>query len=437
MRLHPLSTVTSDPVDAPGGDEPSSRGEEKALDTRAVETASERKPALPAGTEWVSTLGRLEALAAPWQALVERDPGASLFQSHPWLTAWLRHHPSSTPAVLIARQGERLTAAIPLCLHEARIGPFLLRTLRFAGDTAADYCDALVDPECPEDIAALWAQLRRRDAWDLMELRALPESSRLLQLAAADARVLRRHLQHQERVPYLELTGAWRELVARGLRAEMQRQRRRLHARGNVTLEVARTPNEVDDLLAQLAALHAARRPSRQQASLFQFAGEREWLRALCHDLLARDQLFLCRLAVNGEAAAVGLYFLWRRRLLCYTATYSDAFARFGPVHLLRMALLEHARGLDLADIHDFGRGAEACLPRWTRQARQLDRLLLARPTAAGRAAFFGLEQARAFLKKQHRLAGRARELRERLARRRCIGCGMLRCRASLSGGEA
>ena len=366
-------------------------------------------------SERITDASALEALAPAWDALAGISPGAHVFQSYPWLATWLRHRPDGAPAVLIARRGAQLTAALPLCAHDVGWGPFRLRTLRFAAEDA-DFADALWDPEHPEDLAALWIELLSSRDWHLIDLRNVPEDAYLTTLAQAAAGPLQVQVQRMDAEPYLDITVDWRESVPKSQRPKLLRRRRQLQDKGTVAFDVADSSAEVDTMLGQFAALHVARWQARGETSVFRFATYRAWLRDLCRDLLRRGQLYLCRLALNDDPVGMGLYFLSGRRLVNHLFAFSEAYKQYGPVHLLVMAVIEDARSRGLADVHDFGRGDEEYKLRWTRQAQGLDRLLIARPSLPGLAAFRWSATAKPWLWRHSRLHAVARELRRRWA---------------------
>lgn len=369
-------------------------------------------------TECIACADDLSRVAGAWDDLARRTPGASVFQTATWLATWLRHHPDAEPVISFVRRGERLTAALPLCKHGLGIGPVRVLVLRFAADNDSDYCDALSDPEYPGDLAALWSDVMARGGWHLLDLRYVPSASSLGGLVAS-CYPLRVACQTQDLSPYLDLSRDWRESVTRGQRAEVLRRRRRLGELGDVRFDVAANDAEIDVMLRQLAGLHRARWDARGETSMFHFPGYHVWLGDVCRDLMRRGELYLCRLAVDADPVSMGLYFLWQRRILCYTSVFSEAYSRYGPVHLLIMAVVEDARARGLARVHDFGRGSEEYKMRWTQQTQALNRFLVARGTLKGTASFMWGAHAKPFLWRHQRLGTALREARRRAALRR------------------
>ncbi|HOM81659.1 MAG TPA: GNAT family N-acetyltransferase [Armatimonadota bacterium] len=369
----------------------------------------------PAGrVEIIEEPRRLEAISTAWDQLAEKDPRAHVFQGCPWLSTWLRHYPRARPFLLVFWRDDEMTAALPLCAYDLGRGWCRMRTLRFIADNNSDYCDALSDPDHPNDLGVLWEHLTRRKDWHLLDLRYLPEGSQVATLSHAAGQRFWSLRQRLDAAPYIDLRTDWRERVPRNHRTEVLRRWRRVQEQGQVTFEIARTPEEADMMLDQLARMHIARWQGRHETSVFHFADYRRWVHDVCHELLKRDQLYLCRLSLDGRPMSMALAFLQSRRLLRYTSTFDEAYSRFGPVHLLLMAVVEDLRANNIADVHEFGRGWEAYKARWTHQAHAIERILVARVSAVGLAAFWWAGHLKPFVWNHERLGTLLREGRRR-----------------------
>ncbi|HOQ30202.1 MAG TPA: hypothetical protein PLH36_15805 [Armatimonadota bacterium] len=155
--------------------------------------------------ECISTPARLRARATAWQELLNRDPHATAYQSIPWLLTWMARHPSATPAVLIARRGEAVTAALPLCAYPLRFPGRKIHVIRFLADNDCDYCTALSNPEFPEDLSSLWNAVLECRAWSLIDLRYVTGESPLVTLAAAPRSGFLVDRQQQDTAPFLDI----------------------------------------------------------------------------------------------------------------------------------------------------------------------------------------------------------------------------------------
>jgi len=368
--------------------------------------------------ERVLSVEHLESLADAWNALAQRDPQARIFQSHTWLCTWLRYHHCDRMEILVARRGDRLTAVLPLCAHTRGFGPLSLRVLRFAADNDSDYCDALSDPEYPQDLGALWTALRECDDWHVLDLRYVPEQGNVTRLLPARDTGILLVRQRNDIAPYMDLTEDWRKSLSKQRRDNILRRTRRLREKGVLSFEVAAHPESVDEMLAQMAKIHVARWQARGQTSMFCFEEYRAWLQAFCQRLLRARQLYLCRLALNGDPVSIGLYFLDGRRILGYISTFAASYADYSPGHILEAMVIDDVRARSLAEIDDFGRGGEEYKLQWAREVTVLDRFLVARKTLAGVPAFWWATQIQPFLWRNHHLGTLAREARRRMALR-------------------
>ena len=95
--------------------------------------------------ELITTRERLAALDVPWRLLCE-STGADVFQSHAWITAWSNSTAGRGDRlrIAVAWRGDELVAALPLVIRPG----FLLRSLEWASEYLADYCDALMRAGC-------------------------------------------------------------------------------------------------------------------------------------------------------------------------------------------------------------------------------------------------------------------------------------------------
>ena len=74
--------------------------------------------------EEVTAAGELGCHRKEWEGLAERAPHAELFETHPWITAWLETYWKDRPlAFLFVRSGEELVGLAPLLDdHEGLVG---------------------------------------------------------------------------------------------------------------------------------------------------------------------------------------------------------------------------------------------------------------------------------------------------------------------------
>src|SRR5688572_5659157 len=82
----------------------------------------------------VISLPELESVRAEWQALYQRCPQATPFQSPAWLIPWARHFAPRTQAITV-RRARTLIALIPFFTWQSSV--------LLAGTGPTDYVDGL------------------------------------------------------------------------------------------------------------------------------------------------------------------------------------------------------------------------------------------------------------------------------------------------------
>lgn len=120
-------------------------------------------------------INRIEELAdygPAWDSLLDRTPGASFFQSFPWLAAYWRHFGAGQRLrVLVAVEDDRPIGILPLTVLTERTRVGRLRTLTYPLHNWGSF----YGPIGPDPSVVLQAGLehirRTRRDWDMLELR--------------------------------------------------------------------------------------------------------------------------------------------------------------------------------------------------------------------------------------------------------------------------
>jgi CelD/BcsL family acetyltransferase involved in cellulose biosynthesis len=301
--------------------------------------------------ETVTDPDAFAALEDGWDDLVRAMPRPSPYMLHAWLSAWWRHHgESGALRVHVARQGERLTGALPLYVS-LRAG---LRVLRFVGGGTSALGDVLLAPDAGAAVAARLVEAAAGDGHDLADLFGLPEDSRLA--AAAGARL---QLVPRAEAPVLDLDGDWPTLYRSKLSAKRRsldrRRRRQLGELGELRLEVARTPEALEPALEAAFELHEARWRDRPEASGFATAAGRAFQRDALRSIAALGvpQIVLVRL--DGRPIACNYSLLLEGRLVFHELAFDPEFGRWSPGLICTMEAIEAAAGAGATRVEFLG----------------------------------------------------------------------------------
>ncbi len=288
----------------------------------------------------INDASEFAALRPEWDALVKTMRRPSPFLLHGWLLEWWREYGKRDRlTVHVAREGDRLTGALPLFV-EHRLG---LRVARFIGKDTAALADVLVANGADPSTARRLVERVAASGADLADVFGLPESSRL-GAAAGDDRL---RLVPRAEAPVLDLDAGW-DAVYRaktsGKRRNLHRRRRRqLEGLGEVTFDVARTLDELVPALEEAFRLHAARWRDRPEASGFATPAGRRFHRAALRSLAPLGVPRIALLRAGGRAVACNYFFLLDGCMYFHELAFDPVLARWSPGQIATLESIEAA----------------------------------------------------------------------------------------------
>jgi CelD/BcsL family acetyltransferase involved in cellulose biosynthesis len=304
---------------------------------------------------------------ARWNALAERSPSATIFQTFEWLEAWWRVFGGDRRLqVVLALDGDALVAAAPLMTHRVRAYGRARTCLTFAGGTQADYTDVLYADDA--SLRGLVHALRAHVAWDLLELGRIPSIS-------ATTRGLAEEFPGWRGASAVSDVSAAYVFDAQhdgGDVVEKKRMRQYVHAFHKAgTVEVrhltaaADIAPELDDFFQQ----HVERRRVTDVPSNFVDDRARTFYGLLTEALAPRGKVLFSVLALDGKAAAYHYGFVHRGRLVYYKPSFAIHLGRLSPGQVLLGELFRYCRDQRLAEL-DLTIGDEAYKARFSNVSR-------------------------------------------------------------------
>ena len=335
--------------------------------------------------EIVSTRARFAELETDWALLWERS-GESIFQSHPWISAWWgaaagRREPAGR--IVLAWRDGQLVAALPLCVRRHRG----LRVLEWAAKECSDYCDALVSPQ--DDRAAtalaLWEASVAAGGYDLAYLSHLEPGGVAGELVGGLGPLALHHRGDVTlRVRSSWPSGkAWFDALPKKPRQNHKRGERALEESGAARIRLVEPGEPLGPMLNRLVSLKRDWLIRTSQAStLLQQQGLFE---ALVGVASTAGKLRLFVVEVDGEVVAGSVNFVDRDRLMAFFAAYDPAYEKASLGMLLMVHYIRWAFDQGLSEV-DFLCGAEEYKRRFANAEVTLASAVAA-ATLRGRAA--------------------------------------------------
>jgi CelD/BcsL family acetyltransferase involved in cellulose biosynthesis len=320
--------------------------------------------------EVLDNLADVEAVAAEWDALLDRSLCNRAFSSAAWYLAACRHNPEVIPNVVLARRGPQLLGVLPLALAEGR--KTAVFPIRFS-----DYNDIVAAPNDLDVAANLLRHLISvPNGYRKVSLRNLRSDSNCLHaakliLSAADFGPM---FQVTAACPYILLPSSYDEYLASRSSKLRKNLRRALRDARDNDISVEELPAatfSAKDLPELFLSLQLNRKGAN---SCFQPAEMQSFVREVVERLFAERRLRAFALFERKEIVALDLYMVGANSICCWNGGFLPEATRWSPVKLLNDAAIRLAFSLRLEE-YDYLRGEHPYKLSWTNSRREVGEL--------------------------------------------------------------
>jgi CelD/BcsL family acetyltransferase involved in cellulose biosynthesis len=307
----------------------------------------------------LTSIEALSAIAPEWNALWQRSPDATPFQSPHWCLPWWKYFGSDTPFAIGTRSNGVLDSFAPLyILRDDDTGESLGM---FLGTGITDYLDVIVAPGA--DSAPIIEAMTAADCqlWDLQQMRP---SSPLVSAPLPDS--WSDNVEEQDACPVLSIENAGDELqnlLSTHARKKLRYFRRCAEREGSVRYESA-TPETLDGLLAALFELHGARWQRRGLPGVLADDVVRDFHHDVARRMLDAGALRMHAMRIDERIVAVFYGFAHHGTVYYYLSGYDPELENLSIGNVLVAHAIDEAVRSG-AHTFDFLRGAEEYKYSW------------------------------------------------------------------------
>jgi CelD/BcsL family acetyltransferase involved in cellulose biosynthesis len=285
----------------------------------------------------IKSFDELDRLKDDWRDLLTRSYTNTFFQTHAWISTWVKHNLKEDELHLILVYEEKLIGIAPLYLKN--------ETLRFIGDPLSDYSDFIIDKDYKKAALSLLHQEFCKIECNHIQLMEVPRESYSLQYFNGKAAISK-----------IEDSYKFIEGDFEKIRAEIYKDNRRLkkNMRDGFFRSIEWKKEDLELVLPTFFRLHQQRWNPTPTKSIFNDETNRDFMTDLLKSNF--ELAHLSALKIDGDICSVDLSFHYEGTHYFYLPVYDTRFSYYSP----GQASLLHIFGSDLQkDIRkfDLGRG--------------------------------------------------------------------------------
>jgi len=340
----------------------------------------------------VETEEALSGLRDAWDALLERPSGANPFLTYEWISSWWKNFGGKRRLFVLAafdETGSRMKGIAPFMI--TRSAGF--KVLQFIGTGLSDRLQILLEAGADAVIDELFVLLaNRRDVWDIMILRDVPENDPAVACLArlAAQRGWRIRKKRTSVAPYLPVKGSWEEFLATKSShfRRVRRQKEERLSRPGIDFQVRRIRGPVDDAaITDFETILSRSWKGREPVTAKQGARMGRFYAGFLRAFGKKGWLDLWLGYFDSRPAAYQILFDYKGTVSFYNNAFAKQFERYGIGSVLMARAIEEAFRLGRTEC-DFLRGDERFKSQWTAEKRYLEDVVLVRNTPRSCAAY-------------------------------------------------
>jgi CelD/BcsL family acetyltransferase involved in cellulose biosynthesis len=324
-----------------------------------------------------------------WRKLCEQAADDQPFYRPEWIGAHIKAFtPGAKVLFLTVTCEDRLCLVLPLLEDRAVLAGVPVRRLRAPANSHSCRFDALRCEGAEGDLAvrALWNYLKKLAAWDLVELRDVPEGgalSTLAAMAAADGfRTAQVPMLPNPYVPIpADAAGLEKMPVNKKLRSQLRGIRRELSE--NDRLELKRICTADLSVLQQFYELESAGWKGAEGSAITSTLQTRQFYDEVTKSAAQFGYLCIYALQLNGQLLASHIGLSYRGRYFSPKVAYNEGFKQLAPGHLIVEEIIRDCAARDIHE-YDITGANEQWKTKWASQTRARSMYYIFRGVAGG-----------------------------------------------------
>lgn len=314
-----------------------------------------------------------------WNAMVQKNDTNTVFQTYEWFESWWKVLGNKHRLVfLIAYDTDDIVGFVPLMLVDNLYGN---KSLHFASDANADYCDFVINANHMTVISAF---LKFIDTgvpeWNTMLLINIPGES----ITAACLQTVCQEqnyniaIKHRVKAPTLLIGDRPEQASTLINKYSVTRHLRKIKKQGKLEFVNLSKKDEIMAYLDTFFDQHIERYRLRNMVSQFVNNDNRQLYVDMVKNFDHTDWLLFSVLLHNGKPIAFHFGFNYNNKIIWYKPSFSPLYRTYSPGTLMLRYLIKHAIKIKSEEV-DFTIGDESFKSRFNNHVRYNQNLVIYR----------------------------------------------------------
>jgi CelD/BcsL family acetyltransferase involved in cellulose biosynthesis len=285
--------------------------------------------------------------AEQWNALAAQNQVNTIFQTYEWHIAWWKvFGKGKKPFLICVYDRNELVGIAPLMiefvhkpLRKAK------RILRFIGHGSSDYSDFIISKSMESiNLDILKYLVTRNDEWDEIELKHIPESSRLIvDLGDNSGMGLLYYLVHETTVCPALIIRDNQEITNILNKKSLKRHYNFFHKKESFNVIHTTQQSDIELYLNTFFRQHIDRWRHTSTPSLFVSPDNQLFYQELLNELCPLKQICFTAIFSENRPIAFHFGFVYQNTFVWYKPTFAPELRKYSPGEVLLKELLEYA----------------------------------------------------------------------------------------------
>lgn len=332
--------------------------------------------------EWFDQFQDIPLSRRQWNDLVSKNDTNTIFQTYEWFESWWNVLGKKHQLVFLAAYDlDTIVGFVPLMLVDNSYGK---KSLHFAGDTNADYCDFVIDGNHMNIISEFMKYINTVITdWNTITLLNIPSQS--ITLACLQTICLEQDyniaVKQRVKAPALVIDGRQKQVLALVNKYSVTRHLRKINENGGIEFINLNKKNQIMAYMDKFFEQHIERYRLKNMVSQFVNNDNRQLYIDLVEKLDHTGWLLFSVLLHKGEPIAFHFGFNYNNKLIWYKPTFSPLHRNYSPGTLMLKCLIEYAIEIKSQEL-DFTIGDEYFKSRFSNCVRYNQNVVIYRSKA-------------------------------------------------------